>query len=350
MESRTEYTQATSAVSRAMMFIHEFELASRRFPFPPSGQIHMDFSRRRFLATSLASAMVGGATFATTSPFASAREAIVRSGGAKFRPSIAAYSLRDYFSFMRNKPKQPKDDGKPIDLFGFIDYCGSLGSDAAELTSYFIPPESDDGYLRELRQHAFLSGITISGTAIGNDFTVSDPKAMQSQIDETIKWIEKAAVLGAPHIRIFAGTAKQLGESEEKLNEICRAVTSCAAVARRHGIFLGIENHGGITADQLLKVMDRVESDWVGINLDTGNFFSADPYKDMEVCVPYAVNVQFKPSLQTADREKHPADLNRVASILRAGNYRGYVALEYEEEQPYERIPVWFGKMTAALA
>lgn len=298
--------------------------------------------RRDFMT---AAAMV---PFATSALFS--REPIGRSGPAKFRPALAAYSLRDYFSFMKEKPKTPKADGKAIDLFGFIDYCVEIGCDAAELTSYFFPPISDDGFLIELRQHAFLRGITISGTAIGNDFTVDDPTKLEAQIEYTNRWIKHAATLGAPHIRIFAGTAKQLGESEAKMAGICDAVSTCAKVAEQYGIFLGIENHGGITSSQLLKVMERVESDWVGINLDTGNFVSEDPYIDMEVCVPYAVNIQLKPSIRTPEGKLSPADFARMVSIFRAANYRGFVALEYEEERPYERIPEVFQKMVAAFA
>ncbi|MGV3483291.1 MAG: sugar phosphate isomerase/epimerase family protein [Planctomycetaceae bacterium] len=298
--------------------------------------------RRSFLAT------------ACSVPFcfstASAREPVTRTGPARFRPSLAAYSLREYFSSMKGKPQKAKPDGKAIDLFGFIDYCASIGSDAAELTAYFLPADAEESYLLELKQHAFLNGVTISGTAIGNDFTVNDPSALQQQVEDTIRWIERAAILGAPHLRIFAGTAKQLGQSEEKLKAICDAVAKAAEVAAEHGVFLGIENHGGISSAQLLEVMKRVESDWVGINLDTGNFVSDDPYHDMEVCAPYAVNVQYKPFLRTAGGEKAPADIARIASILRSAQYRGFVALEYEEEKPYERIPELFTKMVAGLS
>lgn len=278
-----------------------------------------------------------------------AREPITRTGQARFRPSLAAYSLREYFSYVRGKPQKPKSDGKEIDMFGFIDYCVSLDCDAAELTSYFFEPSADDGYLRELRQHAFVNGISISGTAIGNDFSVDGPQALQSQIKQTIAWIEKAAILGAPHVRIFAGTATQLGESKEKLNTICAAVSQCAVVAEQHGIFLGIENHGGISSGQLLEVIGKLASDWVGINLDTGNFVSDDPYTDIELCAPYAVNIQFKPSLRTTEGKPYDADFERIAAILRASKYRGFVALEYEEASPYQYIPEVYAKMIAAF-
>jgi len=277
------------------------------------------------------------------------REPVQRTGDARFRSALAAYSLRDYFSYMKEKENTPKNDGKSIDMFKFIDYCATLKCDAAELTSYFFPPNVDDGYLLELRQHAFLSGISISGTAIGNDFTVNDPAKLASEVEYSNRWIKRAAVLGAPHVRIFAGTAQQLGESKQRMHAIGDSVATIAKTAAENGVFLGIENHGGISSAQLLEVMDRVQSDWVGINLDTGNFLSTDPYADMQSCLPYAVNVQFKPSLRTPEGKLYAADFTRIATLMKKSGYRGFVALEYEEENPYERIPYWFEKMETAL-
>ncbi len=279
-----------------------------------------------------------------------AREPIARTGGARFKTSLAGYSLRDYFSSMKQKPQQPKSDGKAIDQFGFIDYCIELGCDGAELTGYFFPPGFDDQYLLDLRRYAFEQGIEISGTSIGNDFTVDSDAELAKQVESAIDWIHYAALLGAPHVRIFAGTAKQLGNSAEKLSRVCDAVDRCAEVAGDLGVVLGIENHGGINSAQLLEIMSRIKSPWVGINLDTGNFVSDDPYAEMQACVPFAVNVQLKPSLRKPSGELYPADLSRIFRILQDGNYRGYVALEYEEAAPYQRIPEWFAKLKAAIA
>ena len=47
------------------------------------------------------------------------REPISRSGPARFQVGLAAYSLRDYFSYKKGKDQKPKSDGKPIDMIGF---------------------------------------------------------------------------------------------------------------------------------------------------------------------------------------------------------------------------------------
>ena len=114
--------------------------------------------------------------------------------------------------------------------------------------------------------------------------------------------------------------------------------------AAEKGVALALENHGGITATpaQLLKIVKAVKSSpWFGINFDSGNFRTADPYADLEQIAPYAINAQVKVSVSKGEgAKKEPADMARIVEILKAAKYRGYLALEYEEaEDPWETIP-----------
>ena len=99
----------------------------------------------------------------------------------------------------------------------------------------------------------------------------------------------------------------------------------------------------------MLAIMKRIDSPWVGINLDTGNFHSTTPYQDLEECISYAVNVQVKVSMKTPQGKKYPADLDRIGKILKDGNYQGYVILEYEDDAPYDQIPTALAKLKQAL-
>lgn len=290
--------------------------------------------RREFLAgltTSAAASMLPSA--------ARGREPILRSGPPRFQIGLAAYSLRRYFMYSRGKVQKPKDAAKAIDMHGFLDYCVQQGFDTAELTSYFFPLEFDSQYLLSLKQAAYLKGLTISGTAIGNNFTVGKGARLDAEIESAMQWIERAAVLGAPHIRFFAGTRRNLEKAPARFDEAIDALAQCAERAAEHGIFLGVENHGNLTAAQMLEIMRRVESPWVGINLDTGNFISDDPYADLAACAPYAVNVQVKRNVKSPDGGVSPADLPRIGRVLKDAGYQGFVVLEYEEDAPYEGIP-----------
>lgn len=298
-------------------------------------------SRRKFLERTA----TAGFALSVLAPLGASRvfgvEPFKRVGAPRLLSSLAAYSFRDFFIDSNHKRDKETDASKRIDMFQFVDFCAEHGCAGAEVTSYYFPAKLDDEYLIRLRRHAFLRGVAISGTAVGNDFTVPAGEKRDREIDDTKKWIERAAVLGAPHIRIFAGSAK--GVPKDEAMKLCiSAIEECADYAGKRGIFLGLENHGGIVAeaDDLLKIVRAVKSSWLGVNLDTGNFVTDDPYGDLAKCAPYAVNVQIKVEVQKRGQKKETADLARVTKILREANYQGYVALEYEApEDPWQAVP-----------
>lgn len=268
-----------------------------------------------------------------------AREAIERKGDPRLRLALAAYSFRDHFSWFKGKPQESKD-GREMDLFAFIDYCADHGCQGAELTAYFLPPDADRDYFNRLKRHAHLRGVSITGTAIGNNFSKPKGPELDRQIADAKRWIDTAALFAAPHIRFFAGEMHEFEEGRDRVENSIAALQECADYAGEYGMFVGVENHGAMTPELLLEIIRAVDSPWIGINLDTGNFFTDTPYEDLEKCAPYAVNVQVKANMQTPDREKYPADYKRVVSILKNANYQGYVTFEYEEEGPWENVPL----------
>lgn len=275
-----------------------------------------------------------------------AGEPFKRTGKPRLQLSLAAYSFRDTF--------QHRDPAKRITMFDFVDYCADQRLAGVELTSYYFPEALDDAYLLKLKRHAFLRGVAVSGSAVGNNFVLPKGPPRDEQIAGVKKWIDRCALLGAPHIRVFSGpTSKDLPLADAK--KLCiEALEECGDYAGKFGIFLGLENHGGTVAEprDLLDIVQAVKSQWVGVNLDTGNFQTDDPYADLARCAPYAVNVQYKVEIhRRGQKENEIADMSRVMKILRDANYQGYVALEYEaKEDPWKTIPDWLQKMRAAMA
>ena len=297
-------------------------------------------TRRKFLRTvSTGTATMAGAFSVSPLLVACCRpqEPLPRSGDGYVRLGIAAYSFRSHFEFMKGKSQTPKN-GKKMDMFSFIDYCADQRC-GAELTSYFFPPDADDEYFLRVKRHAFLQGVPIVGTAIGNNFTIGRGKRLDLQIRDAKKWIDRAELLGAPHIRFFAGTRKQLESSPDNMAIAIESLQTCVDYAAKKGIFIGVENHGKLTAAQVLEIVKGINSEWFGVNLDSGNFISDDPYRDLKVCAPFAVNVQLKMKMKRTDGDAYDADVGRIVKILSEANYRGYVVLEYEEPNPYENVP-----------
>jgi sugar phosphate isomerase/epimerase len=278
-------------------------------------------------------------------------EPFQRTGPARLWLSLAAYSFRQSFRTGSGGGKT-ETGGRTLDMFEFMDYCAAHGCVGTELTSYYFPSDLDDDYLLRVRRHAFLRGLTINGTAVGNVFTWPRGDRRDREVEMVKNWIDHAALMGAPHVRIFAGN-QQAGTSKEEAMDLCvEAIEECCAYAGERGVFLGLENHGGIVADpdDLLAIVERVRSPWFGINLDTGNFHTADPYRDVARCAPYAVNVQVKVEVQRRGEKKEPADLERVVKILREARYQGYVVLEYEAaEDPWEAVPRYLNQLQGLL-
>ena len=304
----------------------------------------MQMNRRSWLTGALGLGLVPNVElFAASEPY-------VRSGQG-MKVGLAAYSFRNHFEWSRGK-KNPKfvEGDRAMDMPKFLDYCAKQGVKGAELTSYFFPPDAGEATFVECREIAARLGIAISGTAVGNNFShpPGSPERKE-QMAYVKEWIDKAALMGAPHIRVFAGTHPKGIAPEEAERNAIDALAEAAVPAGEKKIYLGIENHDSITtADRLLRIVRGVESRWVGVNLDGGNFIADDVYAEIAASAPYAVNVQLKSEIKTGPggKEKAPADLERIVKILRDSGYDGYVVLEYEEENdPYEQVPPLLEKL-----
>jgi sugar phosphate isomerase/epimerase len=274
-----------------------------------------------------------------------------RTGQAqRFKLSLAAYSFNRWLP--KSWTPEQLTDAK-FTLERFIDYCAEQNLDGCELTAYYFPKTITTEYLLSLKERAHRQGLSISGTAIGNDFCVADPEKRAQQLELCRQWVDYSAVLGAPAIRIFAGNVPK-GDTEDAARDRCiAAINEALEYAATKGVYLALENHGGITAtpEQMLKIIEGVRpSPWFGVNFDGGNFRTADPYADLARIAPYAVNSQVKVELFPGGK-KEPADLARVTQILRAAGYRGFITLEYEAaEDPLEAIPRYLQELRKVTA
>jgi len=295
-------------------------------------------SRRLFLQS-----VPAAAAAACLPAAASAITPFQRAGGPHLRLGLAAYSLRDHLQGKLSPS---------MTLHDFIDRSAEWGVDAVELTSYYFPEKITPQYVASLKRHCFLAGLDVSTTPIRNTFTFPAGADRDREVAHTKRWLDISADLGSPAIRIFAGDP-QPGQSETEARRHCvETIESVCDHAAKRGVFLALENHHGVvgTPDGLLEIVKAVDCEWFGVNLDSGNFWTADPYADVARCAPYAVTAQIKVEMNPNGSGKVPADLGRVVRILRDAGYRGYATLEYEAEAaPLTAIPGHLEQLRAAL-
>jgi len=281
----------------------------------------MTTSRRSFLASgaALAAASLTRPAFAV--------DPVKRVGGPRLKLGLAAYSLRDHLT----GKTQPA-----MTMLEFVEQSARWQVDGVEPTSYYFPEEITPEYLGRLKRLCYVLGLGIIGVPIRNTFTFPAGPDRDREVAHVKTWIDRAGDLGAPTMRIFAGDL-QPGQSLAEAQKNCvESIEACAEHAARRGVLLALENHGGIVAeaDSLLAIVKAVDSEFCGINLDSGNFRTDDPYGDLERIAPYAVSAQIKTEIQPRGQEKHEADLARIVEILKKSGFRGYATLEYEAAEP----------------
>lgn len=271
------------------------------------------------------------------------------------------------YSFSKLLNAKIKHGGTGTDLFDLVDFCAKHNIDGFDATGYFFPgyPEvPSDDYIFALKRKAFEMGVGISGSGVRNNFTQSDKAARAKDVEHIKQWVEVASKLGAPVLRVFADTQKR-GLSWQDVAKgyawddvatwIAADLKECAAHGAKHGVIIGVQNHGDFlrSGDNLLKLIKMVDSDWCGAIVDTGYFRTKDPYEDMAKVAPYAVNWQVKQSAFGADSDV-PLDLKKLLRIVRSSGYRGYLPIETlsvhgKEYDPYAIVPKFIGELRQAI-
>jgi len=315
--------------------------------------VNEPLSRREFLHRApLLPLAAGGVALGAGGGPALAQTPIKRKGGPKLKLSLNAYS------FSKALNDHLKGRGKGMTLFDLLGYCAEQDFDAIDPTGYFFPgyPKVPaDKYLNEFKRRAFVLGLDISGTGVRNNFTSPDKKARAADVRHVQEWVECAARMGAPVLRVFAGPEPKDHTWDEAAKWMVEELQKCVEHGKKYGVLIGIQNHGDMlkNADQVLKVVKMVDSEWFGVIVDTGYFLTPDPYKDIARVVPHAVNWQVKEKVD-GKAGKMKTDLKKLVGIIRKGGYRGYLPIETlsvagEEYDPRTRVAALLKELREAL-
>jgi len=237
-----------------------------------------------------------------------------------------------------------------------IDFCAELGFDAVDPTGYYFPGHPavpSDDYVHAIKRRALLNGLGVSGTGVRNDFTQPEADKRAADVAHVRRWIEVAAKLGAPVLRVFDGRAEAKGPTREQMTGwVAEAFRECAAAGEERGVMIVYQNHDELlkTADEVLALRERVGSPWFGLNVDIGSLRTADPYEEVARLAPFACTWQIKELLYRKSREEK-TDLRRVFGILKTSGYRGYAPIEtLGPGDPREKVRHFLGECREALA
>ena len=295
--------------------------------------------RRTFLNRSVAATTaIGLAAFSTESQtFAGQTQSR--------RPNPIAVSTYSFWRFKENLKM-------PIEKC--IDEAARMGFDGVDLL--LIQMESEENsYLQKLKRHALINGLDLCCMSTHQGYVYPDKAKRQQNIDLTLKQIEIAYRLGVPIVRINTGrwrTTRSFDDlmanrgiepvlpgytEEDGFKWVIDSIEKCLPKAKECGVILGLENHWGLarTPEGLLRIVDAIDSPWLQVLLDTGNFLE-DPYDKLEQCAAQTVFMQAKTYYGGGLWYTLDLDYPRIARIMQKHNFRGYVSLEFEGNEDYK--------------
>ena len=301
----------------------------------------MKLTRRQLIQTGAASAALA-ATAACQDGGAEHEEAAGEHGAGhdqKKQPRIPlAVSTYSYWHF--------RGDKFPIEKV--IEDAAELGFDGVEILHRQMASE-DLAYMNGLKRAAFLEGLSLPMLSIHQDFVDPDPEKRQEAIRHTKHCMDLASQMGIPVIRLNSGRwgtipsfddlMKVNGDeppiegytNDDAFKWCIDSIQECIPHAEKSGVMMALENHWGLTTDprNVLKIHQGVNSPWLGINTDTGNYVG-DPYEGLSVLAPHADIVQAKTYYGGGNWYTLDLDYKRIAKILRDAGFKGWVSLEME--------------------
>lgn len=271
-------------------------------------------------------------------------ETVAREAGVKLKLGLNAFS----FDRLLRQGSMTLADA--------VHFCAQQQVDALDATGYYFPgyPKAPtDEYIYNLKRVAFVNGVAISGTGVRNDFAVADKAARKIDVQMVKDWIVVASKLGAPAIRVFSGKERPSGYSfDQALEWMVADFKECTAFGKEHGVVVALQQHNDFlkTADEAIRVIEAVGSEWFASILDIGSLRSADPYAEIQKLVPYAVSWQIKEQVGRNGKDE-ATDLTKIKAIIDQSGYRGYVPFEaLGAGDPRPKVIAFLDKIRRAFA
>jgi len=291
----------------------------------------MNNSRRSFIKNSLAGSMA-----ATVLPGFTKEETIPLKPRIKL--SISSYS---YWHFK----------GEKFAIEKVIDEAAKLGVEGIDILHVQMESENNK-YIQELKRRAYLNGIAFTCLSIHQSFVSPDKEFLKKEIEHTKRCIELAAKMAIPCMRLNSGRWNTIqsfddlmknrgvepilpGYTEDDGFKWCiDSIQQCLPAAEEFGVLLALENHWGLcsTPEGQLRIKKAIDSPWLGILMDTGNFLE-NPYSKLEMIAPYTSFVQAKTYYGGGEWYSLDLDYKRIIAILQKVNYQGYISLEFEGKE-----------------
>ena len=168
----------------------------------------------------------------------------------------------------------------------FLRKASEMGLDGLHLADPRHFESLEYGHVSEVRRKAEALGLYLEvGTAGTNP-------------DHLETMVRTAHVLGSKVVCTFVGKPRPSsgGEMEQIIAGAAADIGQVLPLCERYGVGLAVEGNQDLTTDEVLTLLEEVDSRWVGVCLDTGNPLAVleDPLESARAVAPLVKTVHLK--------------------------------------------------------
>jgi len=258
---------------------------------------------------------------------------------------IDSYCYHRFFGEVYPEQVSPP---KEMTLEDFLKRAKELEVDGVSLESCFIP-RFDDAYLSEVK------GM-LDDFGMDRVFAWGHPDGLEGgknekMFDDMMRSIEYARQIGAKVMRVVGSSLEFRFEPHRpQIERLSRMFGEAVKVAEKNNIKMAVENHLDFNSDEMLTIFNNVNSPYLGINFDTGNFVRVldDPVQAMEKLYKYVYATHIKDlKIQRGVPvnawyffscapigDGGIVDNQKLAQILEDNGYAGFLAVEIDFLHP----------------
>jgi sugar phosphate isomerase/epimerase len=231
-------------------------------------------------------------------------------------------------------------------IFDFLSQCRRLGTDAASIHIRNLPTIST-GFLKKVRRAYLDNGLSMSMFTVSTNF--GNPRqGERGELEKAFPAIRVGMFLGAPILRVFAGSPKNEADREEAFQRAVDGIRKVVEEAAEWGLPVGLQNHnhGALcrTGAECIRFIKTVNHPNLTMLLDTGQFAGSkgasgevpealrgeDYMESIRMTASLARHVRMKFYNPRPNGSEPYIDYPEVFDILRGVHYSGIIDIVYE--------------------
>jgi len=200
-------------------------------------------------------------------------------------------------------------------------------------------PEFQGDRIAQSKREVAAKNLKIACVSSSAQLHDADPEKRKQQLTDAKRFIDLAAALGAPYVRVFGNNIQ--GPKDEVVTRVASGLHELGTYAGTHGVTVIIESHGDFTdSPTLYEILTRADSPNIGLLWDAHHTFVSgkeDPEFTVRKVGRFIRHTHLKDSVPAGDGRRYvltgrgDVPVRKQVEVLAASGYTGCYTFEWEK-------------------